>query len=161
MTNTGDAHIIRLRSAVASPNIILKTRYNVGTEEYIVTGVKSVDWQPVWEDFPEYMELWTVLDAALAEKGVNTDDEERLDKIRAEFDEFREKSKDFDTSWNAALDRFTEAAKEFGERHAGTEEHLLSGYVSELDGWYNDALGMLEEALRVAADEFVDEYLAD
>lgn len=155
MTNTGEAHIIRLRSAVASPNIVLKTRYNVGTEEYIVTGVKSVDWQPVWEDMPNFLETWTVLDAALAEKGVNTDDEERLDKIRAEFDEFREKSKDFDTSWNAALDRFAEAAKAFGERHAGTEEHLLSSYISELDGWYSDTLERLETDLRGAADEFV------
>lgn len=156
MTDTGNAHIIRLRSAVTSPNIILKTRYNVGTEEYIVTGVKSVDWQPVWENFPEYMEPWTLLDAALVDRGADTDDEERLDKLRAEFDEFRAKSKDLHTSWQAALDRFAEAAKEFGERHAGTEERFLSDYISELDGWYSDTLELLEDALRGAADEFVE-----
>jgi hypothetical protein len=156
MTNAGDAHIIKLRSAVTSPNIVLKTRYNVATEEYIVTGVKSVDWQPVWENMPEYMGTWTLLDAALSEKGINTDDEERLDKIREGFDEFRAKSKDFDPSWNAALDRFADAAKQFGERHAGTEERFLSDYISELDGWYSDTLELLEDALRQAADEFVE-----
>ncbi|MCB1257618.1 MAG: hypothetical protein KDB26_10955 [Microthrixaceae bacterium] len=118
MTNTGDAHIIKLRSAVTSPNIVLKTRYNVATEEYIVTGVKSVDWQPVWENMPEYMGTWTLLDAA--------------------------------------LDRFADAAKQFGERHAGTEERFLSDYISELDGWYSDTLELLEDALRQAADEFVE-----
>lgn len=104
---------------------------------------------------PNFLETWTVLNAALAEKGIDTDDEERRDKLHAEFDEFHAKSKDLDESWKAALDRFADAAKEFGERHAGTEERFLSDYISELDGWYSDTLELLETALRGAADEFV------
>lgn len=120
----------------------------------MVTGVKSVDWQPVWEDMPEFLEPWLALDEALERESVEVDDERR-DKLRDDFDEFRAKS-GFEESWQVALDKFAEAAREWALEHEGEEEGELVQYVGELDGWYGDTVEALASALRVAALGFVE-----
>lgn len=150
-------HTISLRSAIVSPALHLKTRYNVGTKEYTVTGLSSVDWQPVYEDMPDFLEPWLALDEALDAAGIKVDpsDDDRRDQLRDDFDEFRAKS-GFEESWQVALDKFAEAAREWALEHEGEEEGELVQYVGELDGWYGDTVEALASALRVAALGFVE-----
>lgn len=163
-TREGDTtlHTISLRRGGDSPVLHLKTRYNVGTTEYMVTGVKSVDWQPVWENMPEFLEPWLALDEALDAAGIKVDpsDDDRLDRLRDDFDEFRAKS-GFEESWHGALDKFAEKAREWASGHEGETVDYVYRQISDLDGWYGDTVEALASALRVAALGFVETLKGD
>lgn len=149
---------ISLRRGGKSPVLHLKTRYNVGTGEYAVVGLGSVDWQPVWENMPEFLEPWIVLDEVLEREGIEVDpfDDERRDELHTGFDEFRAESKTFDASWQGALDKFAEAAAKFVEEHKGETVDYVDGQVDSLDHWYVAVTGDLNMALQGVALGFVE-----
>ncbi|EIC62264.1 MULTISPECIES: hypothetical protein [Mycobacteriaceae] len=148
---------ISLRRGGKSPVLHLKTRYNVGTGEYAVVGLGSVDWQPVWENMPEFLEPWIVLDEVLEREGIEVDpsDDKRHDKLRDDFDEFRANSTTFSASWDAAMDKFAEAAAKFVEENKGETVDYVGRQVDSLDHWYVAVTGDMNMALQVVALGFV------
>ncbi|SRX94503.1 hypothetical protein MSP7336_02757 [Mycobacterium shimoidei] len=113
----------------------------------MVTGFGGIDWQPVWESDErlEELEPWSALDAALDGRGIDLDDDDALDKLRADFDGYQSKS-DLSDTWKRHQDALAVVEVEGALRE-----------YRYLDTPYSDCVEQMGWALRHTADAFVEE----